>query len=144
MTSQFLKLTVEESGTVTETRKYPDGRTSEANFPSLDFWVLDYVRKMMKTSDSLETPPTERSTKRKRSTTAQERFTFHGTASEIARQVAIKANLPQLLHAADAVEWDDYEHSIRGKTLTEALTWLSLSWPALEAAINAASHTEKK
>ena len=54
-------------------------------------------------------------------TAAQERFTFSGTASEIARQVAIKANLPQLLHAAASVEWDDYEHSIRGKTIPEAL-----------------------
>ena len=69
---------------------------------------------------------------------AQERFNFSGTASDIARQVAIKANLPQLLHAASAVEWDDYEHSIRGKTLPEALAWLSHSWPALEAAITAA------
>ncbi len=55
----------------------------------------------------------------------QERYTF--TASDIARQVAIKANLPQLLHAAAAVEWDDYEHTIRGKTLQEALGWLSHS-----------------
>ena len=70
-------------------------------------------------------------------TTTQERFTFAGTASEIARQVAIKANMPQLLHAANAVEWDDYEHSIRGKTIQEALSWLSHSWPALESAITA-------
>ena len=68
----------------------------------------------------------------------QERFTFSGTASEIARQVAIKTNMPQLLHAADAVGWDDYEHAIRGKTLQEALNWLSHTWPALESAITAA------
>ena len=73
--------------------------------------------------------------------TAQERFNFSGTASEIARQVAIKANLPQLLHAANAVEWDDYEHSIRGKTIPEALAWLSHSWPALESAITASRIT---
>ncbi len=76
--------------------------------------------------------------KSKPPTTAKaERFTFSGTASDIARQVAIKANLPQLLHAAASVEWDDYEHSIRGKTLPEALAWLSQSWPALESAITA-------
>ena len=74
-------------------------------------------------------------------TVAQERFTFSGTASDIARQVAIKANLPQLLHAANAVEWDDYEHSIRGKTIPEALAWLSHSWPALESAITASRIT---
>ena len=74
-------------------------------------------------------------------TAAQERFNFSGTASEIARQVAIKANLPQLLHAAASVEWDDYEHSIRGKTIPEALAWLSHSWPALESAITASRIT---
>ena len=74
-------------------------------------------------------------------TAAQERFNFSGTASDIARQVAIKANLPQLLHAAASVEWDDYEHSIRGKTIPEALAWLSHSWPALESAITASRIT---
>ena len=51
---RFVKLVLEPSGTVTQTSIYQDGRVSEVNYPSLDFWVLEYVKNGMSTSDDLE------------------------------------------------------------------------------------------
>jgi hypothetical protein len=48
MISRFKSLTTGSQGTVIERRVRYDGSTVEISSPSLDFWVLDYVRNRLK------------------------------------------------------------------------------------------------
>lgn len=48
MISRFNSLTTSSHGTVIERRVRDDGSIVEISSPSLDFWVLDYVRGRLK------------------------------------------------------------------------------------------------
>ena len=48
MISRFNSLTTSSHGTVIERRVRGDGSIVEISSPSLDFWVLDYVRGRLK------------------------------------------------------------------------------------------------
>jgi len=48
MTSLFSSLATGQEGTVVERRVREDGSIIEISSPSLDFWVLNYVRSRLK------------------------------------------------------------------------------------------------
>ena len=54
MTSHFNSLTLGGQGTVIERRVRNDGSIVEISSPSLDFWVLSYVRDRLKSGPFLK------------------------------------------------------------------------------------------